>query len=204
MPGTFRPAPACWSGQQASILRPLVPQTSALPGCAMPRLNWCPTARWPGPGGPWPTGLFPLLQGGDALLLVGVRGFEPPTLWSRTRCATRLRYTPMSHRPDRSVRLRPDGCVTTRRTSRDPGVFLRGGCPDDRLKAYGSTEMSFQQCQRAWHPKAPRLCDLVMERITAEPYVVASETRLGSKGMQPEGIFRSGPARRLHVMGRGA
>ncbi len=137
MPGTFRPAPACWSGQQASILRPLVPQTSALPGCAMPRLNWCPTARWPGPGGPWPTGLFPLLQGGDALLLVGVRGFEPPTLWSRTRCATRLRYTPMSHRPDRSVRLRPDGCVTTRRTSRDPGVFLRGGCPDDRLRPTG-------------------------------------------------------------------
>src|SRR5579862_9286038 len=27
-------------------------------------------------------------------LLVGVRGFEPPTPSSRTRCATRLRYTP--------------------------------------------------------------------------------------------------------------
>jgi hypothetical protein len=26
--------------------------------------------------------------------LVGVRGFEPPTPSSRTRCATRLRYTP--------------------------------------------------------------------------------------------------------------
>ena len=26
--------------------------------------------------------------------MVGVRGFEPPTLWSQTRCATRLRYTP--------------------------------------------------------------------------------------------------------------
>ena len=25
---------------------------------------------------------------------VGVRGFEPPTTWSQTRCATRLRYTP--------------------------------------------------------------------------------------------------------------
>ena len=27
--------------------------------------------------------------------MVGVRGFEPPTPSSRTRCATRLRYTPM-------------------------------------------------------------------------------------------------------------
>lgn len=25
---------------------------------------------------------------------IGVRGFEPPTPWSRTKCATRLRYTP--------------------------------------------------------------------------------------------------------------
>ena len=27
-------------------------------------------------------------------LFVGARGFEPPTPWSRTRCATRLRYAP--------------------------------------------------------------------------------------------------------------
>ena len=27
-------------------------------------------------------------------ILVGVAGFEPATLWSQTRCATRLRYTP--------------------------------------------------------------------------------------------------------------
>ena len=26
--------------------------------------------------------------------MVGVKGFEPSTLWSQTRCATRLRYTP--------------------------------------------------------------------------------------------------------------
>ena len=26
--------------------------------------------------------------------MVGVAGFEPATLWSQTRCATRLRYTP--------------------------------------------------------------------------------------------------------------
>ncbi len=28
------------------------------------------------------------------ILLVGAEGFEPPTLWSQTRCATRLRYAP--------------------------------------------------------------------------------------------------------------
>ena len=27
--------------------------------------------------------------------LVGARGFEPPTPWSRTKCATRLRYAPI-------------------------------------------------------------------------------------------------------------
>jgi hypothetical protein len=26
--------------------------------------------------------------------MVGARGFEPPTPWSRTKCATRLRYAP--------------------------------------------------------------------------------------------------------------
>ena len=28
--------------------------------------------------------------------MVGAIGFEPTTLWSQTRCATRLRYTPTS------------------------------------------------------------------------------------------------------------
>ncbi len=27
--------------------------------------------------------------------MVGEEGFEPPTLWSQTRCATRLRYSPI-------------------------------------------------------------------------------------------------------------
>ncbi len=35
------------------------------------------------------------------LELVGPRGFEPPTTWSQTRCATRLRYGPTM--PERSV-----------------------------------------------------------------------------------------------------
>ena len=27
-------------------------------------------------------------------VMVGAKGFEPSTLWSQTRCATRLRYAP--------------------------------------------------------------------------------------------------------------
>ena len=34
------------------------------------------------------------LQKGSNERVVGARGFEPPTPWSRTRCATRLRYAP--------------------------------------------------------------------------------------------------------------
>ena len=29
-----------------------------------------------------------------AFTVVGAKGFEPSTLWSQTRCATRLRYAP--------------------------------------------------------------------------------------------------------------
>ena len=29
--------------------------------------------------------------------MVGDVGFEPTTLWSQTRCATRLRYTPINY-----------------------------------------------------------------------------------------------------------
>ena len=34
------------------------------------------------------------LSQGPIMKMVGVQGFEPWTLWSQTRCATRLRYTP--------------------------------------------------------------------------------------------------------------
>ncbi len=37
-----------------------------------------------------------LAEAKPLLNLVGVRGFEPPTPSSRTKCATKLRYTPMS------------------------------------------------------------------------------------------------------------
>ncbi|CBJ92518.1 hypothetical protein XNC1_4496 [Xenorhabdus nematophila ATCC 19061] len=31
-------------------------------------------------------------------MLVGERGFEPPTHWSQTSCATKLRYSPKTKR----------------------------------------------------------------------------------------------------------
>ncbi len=36
----------------------------------------------------------PALLSGLSLKVVGEEGFEPPTLWSQTRCATKLRYSP--------------------------------------------------------------------------------------------------------------
>jgi hypothetical protein len=37
--------------------------------------------------------------------MVGARGFEPPTPWSRTRCATRLRYAPNRCCDEMSMRV---------------------------------------------------------------------------------------------------
>jgi hypothetical protein len=39
----------------------------------------------------WKAGALPLSY---TRKMVGVAGFEPATLWSQTRCATKLRYTP--------------------------------------------------------------------------------------------------------------
>ena len=41
-----------------------------------------------------PEGKQASAMAGLLTMLVGVKGFEPSTLWSQTRCATRLRYTP--------------------------------------------------------------------------------------------------------------
>jgi hypothetical protein len=43
--------------------------------------------------------------------MVGETGFEPATLWSQTRCATRLRYSPTHNHSalSRRVAKRPAG-----------------------------------------------------------------------------------------------
>ena len=45
--------------------------------------------------------------GFQAMLMVGVERFELPTLWSQTRCATRLRYTPFQQW-ERNTRFTPE------------------------------------------------------------------------------------------------
>ena len=42
------------------------------------------------------------------LIVVGEEGFEPPTLWSQTRCATKLRYSPTMFRLTRPRSLIKD------------------------------------------------------------------------------------------------
>jgi hypothetical protein len=39
-------------------------------------------------------------------MMVGAEGFEPPTLWSQTRCATRLRYAPTTSSLSHQAALR--------------------------------------------------------------------------------------------------
>ena len=56
-----------------------------VPGIASAPLNGCPNKKSAGAS---------LKARFPRFLLVGVRGFEPPTPCSRSRCATRLRYTP--------------------------------------------------------------------------------------------------------------
>ena len=48
------------------------------------------------------------LEAFSCLTVVGVERFELPTLWSQTRCATRLRYTPpIRCRGDTRIRHTP-------------------------------------------------------------------------------------------------
>ena len=61
------------SGRQDSNLRPPVPKTGALPGCATPRF----------------------IGFAFRMIEVGATGFEPATTCSQNRSATGLRYTPL-------------------------------------------------------------------------------------------------------------
>ncbi len=50
--------------------------------------------------------------------MVGEEGFEPPTLWSQTRCATKLRYSPRCLY--QAYRLSTDGYITDSDSQRKP------------------------------------------------------------------------------------
>jgi hypothetical protein len=47
-------------------------------------------------------------------ILVGERGFEPPTPWSRTRCSTRLSHSPTTADADhdRNAAISDSGIIT--------------------------------------------------------------------------------------------
>ena len=64
-------------------------------------------------------------------MVVGEEGFEPPTLWSQTRCATKLRYSPTMFRLTRPRSLIKDnlnnGVANEARTrdnrNHNPGLY---------------------------------------------------------------------------------
>src|SRR5262245_21640732 len=62
--------------------------------------------------------------------MVGVAGFEPATPSSRTRCATRLRYTPTGGRSYNGVLPGPQAQVFPRQTmTAQPSTELIEACP---------------------------------------------------------------------------
>ena len=73
----------------------LEPPTSRLSGVRSNQLSYGPLERVKGiePSRPaWKAGVLPLNY--TRMNVVGKTGFEPATLWSQTRCATKLRYFP--------------------------------------------------------------------------------------------------------------
>ena len=50
--------------------------------------------------------------------MVGARGFEPPTPWSRTRCSTRLSHAPTAWRSDRTYKPEPSYQINIARALR--------------------------------------------------------------------------------------
>jgi hypothetical protein len=88
--------------------------------------------------------------------MVGERGFEPPTPWSRTRCSTRLSHSPTLNRPRfyysvrlatckqhsgariRDVRLNADQCAAIENSRCQQRIAYnahstRGGSPRSQL-----------------------------------------------------------------------
>ena len=57
--------------------------------------------------------------------VVGAEGFEPPTLCSQSRCATRLRYAPTEGIIPRTVRNAADDCRTPVTPKADSRILLR-------------------------------------------------------------------------------
>jgi hypothetical protein len=62
------------------------------------------------------------------LNMVGEEGFEPPTLWSQTRCATKLRYSPIltlfeHSRPSGPAMFQTQRCATKLRYSPNLTLF---------------------------------------------------------------------------------
>ena len=69
---------------------------------------------------------------GLLVLVVGAERFELPTLWSQTRCATRLRYAPTRFKPQ--IIGQKNACFAWRQRNFCK-IFLRPFSPGDRCRA---------------------------------------------------------------------
>src|SRR5271169_988309 len=90
--------------------------------------------------------------------MVGAEGFEPPTLCSQSRCATRLRYAPTS--PSLSHRLR-------KQSSNDPEQTMRPRtkqCMKESIK-HPRQQQHWQQNQRHQHDAEPTEKQPALHRV---------------------------------------
>src|SRR5271157_3146184 len=106
--------------------------------------------------------------------MVGVRGFEPPAPSSRTRCATRLRYTPTFVRPKRPERPYRRGVCAAQAWQNDKSFAketVRPPCHPRRVKAklQGSDDdrgraASGRRRKPSFQPAEERPCLFVSKR----------------------------------------
>jgi hypothetical protein len=122
-----------------------------------PQLPWLPENQIPGDVA-HPPCTNPQTKNMRGLrVLVGERGFEPPTPWSRTRCSTRLSHSPTEARFNRTRKLVEfaaegrSGCIRPldynihRRYAREwPGVS-KSNFPGPSLRDSRSANRRFQQ-----------------------------------------------------------
>ena len=113
-------------------------------------------------------------------ILVGERGFEPPTPWSRTRCSTRL-----SHSPTRKLRQTRR---TTRRNSTDYSRATGSGRATVALLK--SLESGFYLCSWSRSEKLWRPGDLLATTMSMAYRVGEGEVglRRGSENLGLSGV----------------
>jgi hypothetical protein len=99
-------------------------------------------------------------------LLVGAEGFEPPTLWSQTRCATRLRYAPTGFSLSHEVSNGPQN-VRNRLWEPEPDNEWKRPSKSHANKSIGKRISAASKRQRP--PRKNQLCSVCFRGSSTLP-----------------------------------